>query len=42
LSLVAGEVSPSLERRKMMEEGEELSVLFSEWLCSRCRAQAVR
>jgi hypothetical protein len=39
---LGGEVSYSSERRKMMERVEELSVLLSRWLCSRCRARAVR
>jgi hypothetical protein len=39
---LGGEVSYSSERRKMMERVEELSILLSGWLCSRCRARAVR
>jgi hypothetical protein len=40
--LIGSEVSSSLERRKMIEKVEELSVLLLGWLCSRCRARAVQ
>jgi hypothetical protein len=32
--LVDGEVSSSLERKKTMERGDELSVLLSRWISS--------
>jgi hypothetical protein len=38
--LIGGEVSSLSERKKTVAR-EELPMLLSEWLCSRCRARVV-